>query len=421
VQEVLSSLPPPVRAALQQADAAGRGELSPAARGELVPKSCPHCGALASAGAAVAAGAAAGAPAAMAAGGAVVAVLRCSGCGARWLNVSQDKLQLGTTVLLERQKQQPLGSLGGASSGGGGGGGGGGAAAGGGGSDTAAVTWHPVKRTAVAVHEGGRGLGGNAADIGSSSNGGSSSSGGSDGSSSTRELRGQESAWPPAAAQASGGGSHSESGAALADADAEGSRAAATQSLHMWPVVTERDVYDVIHEATGIPTEHLGENAACQLASLAAQLSEEVLGQPEAVAAAAAALQVARLGLQPEASAAAAGRPAASLLLVGPDGVGKSTLARAVGGALLPAEPAARLALAMGDYSERHSTARLVGAPPGWVEGAHYTIQAMGMGCLGCPQNRRLPNPWHSRLGWGDVCCHHERLCAAPYTPIQGA
>ncbi len=314
-EELLAALPPPVRRALEQAEALGAAA-GPARRGELVPKSCPHCGALAPA-----------------EGGA--AVLRCGGCGTRWLNVPQDMMQLGTTVMLERQQQRPLGARAPAPPAPGV-------------SETAAVSWGQSKRTAVAVKD--------AADEGSIFNpdgAANSSSSSSSSLSSPPALPPPAAASPPAAAAAAAAETAAPFGSDPADA-----RAA---QLPMWPVVTEGDIYRVITEATGIPTEHLGAHATAQLASLSSSLSLSVVGQRAAVAAAAAAVQVARLGLQPESAA----RPAASMLLLGPDGVGKSTLARAVGQALLPQESAACLTLAMGDYSERHSAARLVGAPPG--------------------------------------------------------
>lgn len=349
VEEILAALPPATRAAIEAADARGRGA-GPAARGELAPKSCPHCGALAAApgGGGKLDRGGADAAQARAAGGAAVAVLTCGDCGARWLNVPQDKLQLGTTVLLERRGQRPLGSLGGGS---GSGSAGSSNSAGGSGdgapSDTAAVAWQPAKRTAVAVHDAPRGGG-----VGRLASGGEGAA--------ARALA--AAAPPPAGAPPQPAPPPlPPPPTTTATDDLNAAAGAAATALPMWPSVTPRDVYRVITEATGIPTEHLGAGASATLASLAQQLSRSVIGQGAAVAAAAAAVQVARLGLQPDSSP----RPAASLLLLGPDGVGKSTLARALGGALLPSEPAACLVLSMGDYSERHSAARLVGAPPG--------------------------------------------------------
>jgi energy-coupling factor transporter ATP-binding protein EcfA2 len=338
-----------VRAALEQADALAPGAATPAQRGELVPKSCPHCGALAPA-----------------EGGAVV--LSCASCGSRWLNVSPDKLQLGTTVLLERQQQRPLGLR---PAGGGDGAAvapgqeegvaAAAAAAGAGVSNTAAVAWQQTKRTAVAVKDAG-GSGGGAAGGGTEGSAGVGAAAAFEQEILARFSDAPAAAAPPASAPQQQQEQRREQ---------EQERAQLGGSLPMWPVVTDLDVYRIITEATGIPTEHLGPRAAGRLAGLEAELGARVLGQPAAVAAVAAALRVARLGLAPDGSggagAAGGGRPAASLLLAGPDGVGKSTLARAVAGALLPLEPAACLALAMGDYGERHSAARLFGAPPGYV------------------------------------------------------
>lgn len=258
--------------------------------------------------------------------------LRCPNCGTRFLNISPDKLQLGTTVLLERQqqgaRQQQQQEVGQASL------------------NSNSATCTPGlggKRTAVAVRDG---------------------------------QHGQPSVDPVSDSMYSKSGTtptSSGSGSSMTGGRSS-SRTAAESELPMWPVVTDTDVFELVSQSLGIPAHQLASGAQLpgqsssstaaqqlQFDQLLTSLETAVVGQPQAVAAVAGAMRLLQLGLSPP------DRPSCSLMFVGPDGVGKTTLAKALAAALLPHEPAAALHLSMGEFSERHSIARLVGAPPGYV------------------------------------------------------
>jgi ATP-dependent Clp protease ATP-binding subunit ClpC len=126
------------------------------------------------------------------------------------------------------------------------------------------------------------------------------------------------------------------------------------------PVLTADDVAAAVARSTGIPTARLQAGEAAALLDLDARLARRVVGQDEAVAAVADAVRRSRAGL------AGPGRPAGSFLFLGPTGVGKTELARALAEALFGAED--RLVrLDMSEYGDRSSLTRLVGAPPGHV------------------------------------------------------
>ncbi|MFO7630101.1 MAG: AAA family ATPase [Prochlorococcaceae cyanobacterium] len=129
------------------------------------------------------------------------------------------------------------------------------------------------------------------------------------------------------------------------------------------------DIADVVARATGIPVQRLLAGERQKLLELEAQLGERVVGQPEAVAAVAAAIRRARAGMQ------APTRPVGSFLFLGPTGVGKTELAKALAAALFDDDDAL-VRLDMSEYMERNAVARLVGAPPGYVgyeEGGQLT------------------------------------------------
>ncbi len=129
------------------------------------------------------------------------------------------------------------------------------------------------------------------------------------------------------------------------------------------------DIAEVVGRWTGIPVSRLVEGEVEKLIHLEDRLHERVIGQEEAVAAVANAVRRARSGLQdPD-------RPIGSFLFLGPTGVGKTELARALANVLFDSE-AALVRLDMSEYQERHTVARLVGAPPGYVgfeEGGQLT------------------------------------------------
>jgi ATP-dependent Clp protease ATP-binding subunit ClpA len=133
--------------------------------------------------------------------------------------------------------------------------------------------------------------------------------------------------------------------------------------------VVEGDIADVVARSTGIPIQRLLAGERQKLLELESRLGERVVGQPEAVAAVAAAIRRARAGMQ------APTRPVGSFLFLGPTGVGKTELAKALAAALFDEEEAL-VRLDMSEYMERNAVARLVGAPPGYVgyeEGGQLT------------------------------------------------
>jgi len=133
--------------------------------------------------------------------------------------------------------------------------------------------------------------------------------------------------------------------------------------------VEEGDIADVVARWTGIPVQRLLAGERQKLLDLEARLGERVIGQPEAVAAVAAAIRRARAGMQSPT------RPVGSFLFLGPTGVGKTELAKALAASLFD-EDDALVRLDMSEFMERNAVARLVGAPPGYVgyeEGGQLT------------------------------------------------
>jgi ATP-dependent Clp protease ATP-binding subunit ClpB len=133
--------------------------------------------------------------------------------------------------------------------------------------------------------------------------------------------------------------------------------------------VDEDDIAAVVSRWTGIPVSRLLEGETEKLIHMEERLHERVVGQDEAVAAVANALRRARSGLQdPD-------RPIGSFVFLGPTGVGKTELARALAEFMFDDERA-MVRLDMSEYQERHTVARLIGAPPGYVgydEGGQLT------------------------------------------------
>ena len=133
--------------------------------------------------------------------------------------------------------------------------------------------------------------------------------------------------------------------------------------------VEEGDIADVVARWTGIPVQRLLAGERQKLLELEARLGERVIGQPAAVEAVAAAIRRARAGMQSPT------RPVGSFLFLGPTGVGKTELAKALAAALFD-EDEALVRLDMSEFMERNAVARLVGAPPGYVgyeEGGQLT------------------------------------------------
>ncbi len=133
--------------------------------------------------------------------------------------------------------------------------------------------------------------------------------------------------------------------------------------------VDEDDIAEVVARWTGIPVNRLLEGEVEKLIHMEERLHERVIGQDEAVTAVANALRRARSGLQDP------NRPIGSFVFLGPTGVGKTELARALAEFMFDDERAT-VRLDMSEYQERHTVARLVGAPPGYVgyeEGGQLT------------------------------------------------
>ncbi|WP_455711418.1 AAA family ATPase [Streptomyces hirsutus] len=126
------------------------------------------------------------------------------------------------------------------------------------------------------------------------------------------------------------------------------------------PKVTAEDVAEVVSRTTGIPVAQLTEEERERLMRLEGHLHQRVVGQDEAVAAVARAVRRARAGM------ADPDRPVGSFLFLGPTGVGKTELARALAVALFGDENR-MIRFDMSEFQERHTVARLVGAPPGYV------------------------------------------------------
>jgi len=133
--------------------------------------------------------------------------------------------------------------------------------------------------------------------------------------------------------------------------------------------VGEEDIAEVVARWTGIPVVRLLEGERQKLLHLDAELHRRVVGQEEAVAAVAEAVMRARSGLKDP------NRPVGSFIFLGPTGVGKTELARALAESLFDDERA-MVRIDMSEYQERHTVARLIGAPPGYVgyeEGGQLT------------------------------------------------
>jgi ATP-dependent Clp protease ATP-binding subunit ClpB len=133
--------------------------------------------------------------------------------------------------------------------------------------------------------------------------------------------------------------------------------------------VTEEDIAEIIAKWTGIPVSKLVESEKEKLLNLEAELHKRVVGQSEAVSAVADAIQRSRAGL------ADPKRPIASFIFLGPTGVGKTELAKALASYMFDSEEA-MVRIDMSEYMEKHTVSRLVGAPPGYVgyeEGGQLT------------------------------------------------
>ena len=133
--------------------------------------------------------------------------------------------------------------------------------------------------------------------------------------------------------------------------------------------VTVKDIADVVSMTTGVPVSNLTEAETEKLLRMESVLHERVIGQDEAVTALSKAIRRSRAGLKDPK------RPAGSFIFLGPSGVGKTELSKALAEFLFNSEDAL-LSFDMSEYMEKHSVSRLVGSPPGYVgfdEGGQLT------------------------------------------------
>jgi ATP-dependent Clp protease ATP-binding subunit ClpB len=157
--------------------------------------------------------------------------------------------------------------------------------------------------------------------------------------------------------------------AQLKDQERRLSELHASQGSLLVEEVTDEEVAEVVAKWTGIPVSRLMEGEVEKLIHMEERLHERVIGQDEAVAAVANALRRSRAGLQDP------NRPIGSFLFCGPTGVGKTELARALAEFMFDTEQA-MVRIDMSEYMEKHTVARLIGAPPGYVgyeEGGQLT------------------------------------------------
>ena len=134
-------------------------------------------------------------------------------------------------------------------------------------------------------------------------------------------------------------------------------------------LVSENDIADIVAQWTGIPVQRIAAKESDRLLALEKQISRRVIGQDEAVRAVSKAVRRARAGVKDPR------RPIGSFLFLGSTGVGKTELARALAESVFGTEDAI-IRFDMSEYMEKHTTARLVGAPPGYVgyeEGGQLT------------------------------------------------
>src|SRR6267142_2637660 len=133
--------------------------------------------------------------------------------------------------------------------------------------------------------------------------------------------------------------------------------------------VTAEDVEQIVSALTGVPVAELTTEDREKLLKLEDRLRQRVVGQDEAVHAVSEAVRLARAGLKEQ------GKPTATFLFLGPTGVGKTELAKALAATVFGSEDAL-VRIDMSEYAERHTVARLIGAPPGYVgyeEGGQLT------------------------------------------------
>ncbi|MDQ3140403.1 MAG: AAA family ATPase, partial [Pseudomonadota bacterium] len=135
---------------------------------------------------------------------------------------------------------------------------------------------------------------------------------------------------------------------------------AASEGAMLREEVTPEDIASVVSRWTGIPVDRMLEGERAKLLAMEAELGKRVIGQADAVKAVSAAVRRSRAGLQDP------NRPLGSFLFLGPTGVGKTELTKALAEFLFD-DSHAMVRIDMSEYMEKHSVARLIGAPPGYV------------------------------------------------------
>ncbi len=142
-----------------------------------------------------------------------------------------------------------------------------------------------------------------------------------------------------------------------------------TENNSSLAMVTKETIAEIVSQWTGVPVENLTEEESARLLRLEDELHKRVIGQNEAVTAVAKAIRRGRVGLKD------AGRPIGSFIFLGPTGVGKTELCKALAAAMFGDE-SAMIRLDMSEYMEKHTVSRMVGSPPGYVgfdEGGQLT------------------------------------------------
>lgn len=141
---------------------------------------------------------------------------------------------------------------------------------------------------------------------------------------------------------------------------ADGANSADAKDLMVDEVVTEQDIAGVVSRWTGVPVDKMLEGEREKLLKMEAAIGRRVIGQEEAVKSVSTAVRRARAGLQDP------NRPIGSFMFLGPTGVGKTELTKALAEFLFD-DDTALVRIDMSEYMEKHSVARLIGAPPGYV------------------------------------------------------
>merc|ERR1712170_257954 len=135
------------------------------------------------------------------------------------------------------------------------------------------------------------------------------------------------------------------------------------------PVVSESDIAAIVSLWTGVPVEKVSSDETERLIKMEATLHTRVIGQEEAIVAISKAIRRARVGLRNP------NRPIASFIFAGPTGVGKTELTKALSDYMFSSEES-MIRLDMSEYMEKHTVAKLIGSPPGYVgynEGGQLT------------------------------------------------